>query len=95
MLFALSPNFKPHTVFYFPPHFFPGSDSIFFSEKTKLCDVCAYHTIPQSSHQATWADMNGDGRLDILTARASKPVVSSPRAEMVWLEQPEDPAQVC
>jgi len=44
-------------------------------------------------HTATWADMNGDGRLDILTARASKPVVSSPRAEMVWLEQPEDPAQ--
>lgn len=96
MLFALSPSFKPHTAFYFPPHFFPGGDSIFFlAKKKKLCDVCAFHIIPQSSHQATWADMNGDGRLDILTARASKPVVSSPRAEMVWLEQPEDPTQVC
>jgi len=37
-------------------------------------------------HQATWHDMNGDGRLDIVAARATAP--KNPAGEMVWFEQP-------
>lgn len=39
-------------------------------------------------HQAIWYDMNGDGRLDLLTARATKPIFGAEGGEMVWLEQP-------
>ncbi len=37
-------------------------------------------------HRAHFVDMNGDGRLDILTARAHK--LQSAQAELLWLEQP-------
>ena len=33
-------------------------------------------------------DMNGDGLLDVLTARATKPIVGTQSGEMLWLEQP-------
>eukprot|EP00455_Lapot_gusevi_P009013 TRINITY_DN13_c0_g1_i5.p1 TRINITY_DN13_c0_g1~~TRINITY_DN13_c0_g1_i5.p1 ORF type:complete len:405 (-),score=164.36 TRINITY_DN13_c0_g1_i5:108-1322(-) len=39
-------------------------------------------------HRAKWVDMNGDGRLDVLTARATKPFFGSGKGELVWLEQP-------
>ena len=35
-----------------------------------------------------WRDMNGDGRLDILTARATKPIFGKSGGELLWLEQP-------
>jgi hypothetical protein len=35
-----------------------------------------------------WVDMNGDGRLDVLTARATKPILGAEGGELVWLEQP-------
>lgn len=41
-------------------------------------------------HMVEWRDMNGDGRLDILTARATKPVLGSAGGEMIWLEQPAE-----
>lgn len=41
-------------------------------------------------HQVEWADVNGDGRLDAVTARARTPMFGSPQGALVWLEQPED-----
>lgn len=47
---------------------------------------------PQDSgwfyHRVMWKDMNGDGKLDILTARATKPIFGSAAGELLWLEQP-------
>lgn len=34
-------------------------------------------------------DMNNDGKLDLLTARATKPLFSAPGGELLWLEQPD------
>jgi len=41
-------------------------------------------------HRVEWHDMNQDGRLDIVTARANKPMVGNTETEMLWLEQPQD-----
>ena len=41
-------------------------------------------------HQVVWTDMNNDGRLDVLTARAKKGMFGGDGGEMVWLEQPAD-----
>lgn len=38
--------------------------------------------------------MNGDGRSDIVTARGRKSLLSHGVGELVWLEQPENPAAV-
>jgi len=38
-------------------------------------------------HNATFIDINGDGKLDILTARANKGILSS-GGELLWLENP-------
>ncbi|MEI8027708.1 MAG: VCBS repeat-containing protein [Pseudomonadota bacterium] len=40
-------------------------------------------------HRVEWYDMNHDGRLDIVTARANKPMIGAATSEMLWLEQPE------
>lgn len=40
-------------------------------------------------HRLVWIDMNGDGRLDALTARAKKYLVGGGEGELLWLEQPE------
>ena len=32
--------------------------------------------------------MNGDGLLDIVTARAKKPIFGASKGELIWLEQP-------
>jgi hypothetical protein len=37
---------------------------------------------------AVWIDMNADGRLDLLTSRATKPLFGSGSGELLWLEQP-------
>ncbi len=42
-------------------------------------------------HRVMWKDMDGDGKLDILTARANKPMFGSPKGELLWLKQPADP----
>lgn len=39
-------------------------------------------------HRVLWVDMNGDGKLDLLTARATKPLFGSAAGELLWLEQP-------
>ena len=39
-------------------------------------------------HHVVWADMNGDGRLDLLTARATKSMFGHGSGELVWFEQP-------
>jgi hypothetical protein len=39
-------------------------------------------------HQTELHDMNGDGRLDIVTARARANPLGKPGGEMVWLENP-------
>lgn len=39
-------------------------------------------------HKVEWRDMNGDGKLDILTAHAKKPLIGSGQGQLVWLEQP-------
>lgn len=41
-------------------------------------------------HNAIWRDMNGDGRLDVLTARARKGMLGGGGGELLWLEQPAD-----
>ncbi len=39
-------------------------------------------------HRVAWLDMNGDGRDDIVTARANKPLFGSAKGELIWLKQP-------
>ena len=39
-------------------------------------------------HRVEFVDMNEDGRLDILTARASKPIFGASQGELLWFEQP-------
>lgn len=41
-------------------------------------------------HMVVWRDMNGDGRLDVLTARATKPIIGHAGGELLWLEQPAE-----
>jgi hypothetical protein len=41
-------------------------------------------------HRAEWLDMNNDGRLDIVTARANKPIFGASEGELVVLTQPAD-----
>ena len=41
-------------------------------------------------HMVVWRDMNGDGRMDILTARATKPIIGHAGGELLWLEQPAE-----
>ena len=45
-------------------------------------------------HHAEWLDVNGDGRLDVLAARAFKSMnpFSHPESDLVWLEQPPEGA---
>lgn len=40
-------------------------------------------------HKVAWADMNHDGKLDIITARAKKPMFGPSAGELLWLEQPQ------
>lgn len=37
-------------------------------------------------HRVMWRDMDGDGRLDILTARAHKPMLGPAQGELLWLK---------
>lgn len=39
-------------------------------------------------HRVHFADINGDGRLDAVTARAKKPLIGASDGELIWLEQP-------
>jgi hypothetical protein len=39
-------------------------------------------------HRVIWHDMNGDGLLDLITARGKKPMIGRAQGELVWLEQP-------
>jgi hypothetical protein len=39
-------------------------------------------------HRAVWKDMNGDGKLDILTARGMKSLMGGSGGELLWLENP-------
>jgi hypothetical protein len=41
-------------------------------------------------HQSEFHDMNGDGHLDVVTARAKVNPFGKPGGEMVWLENPGD-----
>lgn len=40
-------------------------------------------------HRVEWFDMNGDGRLDAVTARGQKGMFGGSQGELLWLEQPE------
>ena len=42
-------------------------------------------------HRILWHDMNGDGRLDAITARARRPILGRPEGQLLWLEHPSDP----
>ena len=42
-------------------------------------------------HRARWSDLNADGRLDLISARARKPMFGKGLGELLWLEQPENP----
>lgn len=53
--------------------------------RTQLTETGSSHYF---YHMVEWRDMNGDGRLDIITGRA-KSTIFSHGGEMVWLEQPE------
>ena len=39
-------------------------------------------------HRAYFFDVDGDGLDDVITARATKPLVESPAGELVWMRQP-------
>lgn len=40
-------------------------------------------------HRAVAVDVDGDGLLDVLAARATKPLVEAPEGELVWMRQPD------
>ena len=44
-------------------------------------------------HQTVWADVNNDGRLDMITARAKLGWLGQHAGELLWLEQPLDKSQ--
>ncbi|XP_013394503.1 uncharacterized protein LOC106161970 [Lingula anatina] len=39
-------------------------------------------------HRVIWKDMNGDGRLDAVAARAEKPFFGNAKGELLWFEHP-------
>ena len=39
-------------------------------------------------HKLVWHDCNGDGRLDVMAARANVPNIGRKQGELIWLEQP-------
>ena len=41
-------------------------------------------------HRSFLLDMNNDGKLDVLTARANKPIIGASKGELLWLEQPNE-----
>mmetsp|Transcript_32794 Transcript_32794/g.56066 ORF Transcript_32794/g.56066 Transcript_32794/m.56066 type:complete len:427 (-) Transcript_32794:63-1343(-) len=41
-------------------------------------------------HVAEWWDMNGDGLMDCVSARATVPTFKPPQGELVWFENPGD-----
>lgn len=43
-------------------------------------------------HRTVWRDMNGDGRLDLVTARGIKRMTGGSDGELLWLEQPASQA---
>ena len=41
-------------------------------------------------HMVVWQDMNGDGLLDVVTARVDDPILfGKPSGQLIWLEQPK------
>lgn len=49
-------------------------------------------TAPKTSffyHMVVWQDMNNDGLLDVVTARANDPLFGTPSGQLLWLEQPK------
>ncbi|MBM3274917.1 MAG: VCBS repeat-containing protein [Candidatus Sericytochromatia bacterium] len=40
-------------------------------------------------HRTVVRDLDGDGRMDILTARAQKPMMGAAQGQLVWYEQPD------
>lgn len=44
-------------------------------------------------HKVLFSDINGDGRLDAVTARAKKPIIGASDGELIWLEQPATQTQ--
>jgi hypothetical protein len=63
----------------------PGDDETFGSIKITQDKAGWFY------HRAEWVDMNEDGRLDLITARAKVGFFGKPKGEMIWLEQPESP----
>ena len=62
-----------------------ASDTIFTNSKPIEL------TTPKLSwfyHMVHWRDMNGDGRLDAVTARAVSHIFGKPAGQLLWLEQP-------
>lgn len=54
-------------------------------------------TVPKSGyfyHKIVWYDVDQDGLLDIVTARAKKPMWKDGFGEILWLKQPENAADV-
>jgi len=41
-------------------------------------------------HKVVWMDMDDDGLLDAVTARATKPIIGSSNGQFLWLKQPAD-----
>jgi len=45
-------------------------------------------------HDAQWVDMDGDGLLDIIAARAYTNVIGQSDGELIWLQQPADATKI-
>lgn len=84
-----------------------GSVKIFRCEipDTSLQDLCTQYSEAEPAditiskrgwwyHRVEWVDMNADGLLDMVTARARKPIFGGGMGELVWMEQPENPRQM-
>ncbi|XP_067949728.1 uncharacterized protein [Watersipora subatra] len=40
-------------------------------------------------HRALWLDMDGDGKEDLVTCRAKKPIFGQQKGELLWFKQPD------
>lgn len=68
-------------------YFLAANCSGTLSSDTKPIEI----TQPKSGwfyHTVEWRDMNGDGKLDAITARGTKPLLGKSGGELLWLEQP-------
>lgn len=64
-----------------------GAITVFNPDKNVFAEI----STPKKGffyHRILWMDINGDGHIDGITARANKPIIGRSKGELLWLENP-------